>query len=759
MPKNGLNAEWSSSEESAPLLVPNAKMGSTADTVPTPTQRINTGSPEANVTFIQSDTQSDLRTDSHMDSQPVAYVHAQQRDSIELDNTTTAPDTTETYPQQERYQAERHHSSLSFDDKPDDVVIGQLLERSYSVIPGESVSFELALLNNGPEIAVFSPQIEGPIPQNWLAVTPSHTRLHPGERTSLEVTIRVPWVTMLRPDTYPLAIVVRAGGAEGRFCRISCYLQIKPFASLKLHELEPRKIAVDWRNPAKTLFLPVTNHGNEIVDVRLDGYDSANMYNVQFEILAPQLANVPEIARSRSHMLLPQYGKANSDVVHFSLHPGQTHYAPVTIRFRSPRLFSLKRPTSSLSVVAYSRQSEFVPPSRPIQSDDIRQSSNTPNNFGPIACAEDQWSLQGQVYGKAIYKPLIGLRTTLALSGLSILAILGLTLTLLLVTLTLQSRPQSAQPTEMLSVAPAGTQSQAPLEIVIKINELVPENGQGPALGNNASDNDSTLKISEIALAASAEALPTAVVVRPRTVSVKGEEAAEADISVDEPPQNNGAQTANADIIADSSALSVNRTPPTVDGVPVVQPSMVTAPREIAATNPIVDTSSENVEVRNPSRTSSNQEATNTEPSTSDMTYEQMFRSIGLGYDIDWRMLAAQAYVESSFNPMAQGKRGDLGLMQILPNTWQEWAPRANVQDPFDSYSNVLVAATYIDHLRTILEARGYPDDKWVLTAYNWGPNRVIDFLDGGGTWEALSQQRKRYATDVIRIANSLSEN
>lgn len=138
------------------------------------------------------------------------------------------------------------------------------------------------------------------------------------------------------------------------------------------------------------------------------------------------------------------------------------------------------------------------------------------------------------------------------------------------------------------------------------------------------------------------------------------------------------------------------------------------------------------------------------------LTYAQMFQSVGAQYDLDWRMLAAQAYIESSFDALALSSAGAMGLMQVLPATWREWAPAVGASDPFDSYSNVQVAAVYLDYLRTQLAQQGHPEKEWMLVAYNWGVDRVNDFLAGGGTWQDLPDTRRKYAEDILRIAQTL---
>ncbi|MEZ4618406.1 MAG: transglycosylase SLT domain-containing protein [Caldilineaceae bacterium] len=138
------------------------------------------------------------------------------------------------------------------------------------------------------------------------------------------------------------------------------------------------------------------------------------------------------------------------------------------------------------------------------------------------------------------------------------------------------------------------------------------------------------------------------------------------------------------------------------------------------------------------------------------MTYATMFREIAHRYDLNWRMLAAQAYVESGFDSVALGSQGDLGLMQVLPATWREWAPKVDAADPFDSYSNVLVAATYLDYLHATLSKRGYPEIEWTLVAYNWGIDKVLQHLDNGHGWQDLDAVRQSYAVEILRLAETI---
>lgn len=207
------------------------------------------------------------------------------------------------------------------------------------------------------------------------------------------------------------------------------------------------------------------------------------------------------------------------------------------------------------------------------------------------------------------------------------------------------------------------------------------------------------------------------------------------------PPANSAATTAQ---------LAANSQPEARDpNVPLVQPEQISAPNgEASITTP------GSAQTVAPAALVTAASATTATAHT--MTYAQMFQEVALRYDLNWRMLAAQAYVESSFDSLALGSHGDLGLMQIQPATWREWAPTVEASDPFDSYNNVLVAAVYLDYLRATLSKRGHSEREWMLVAYNWGPDKVLQHLEKGGTWDDLRPDLQQYVEDILRLAETI---
>ncbi len=140
-------------------------------------------------------------------------------------------------------------------------------------------------------------------------------------------------------------------------------------------------------------------------------------------------------------------------------------------------------------------------------------------------------------------------------------------------------------------------------------------------------------------------------------------------------------------------------------------------------------------------------------PQTTSITFRTLFQEVGEAYGIDWRLLAALAFRESRLDPAAVGRDGDMGLMQILPATWDEFAPRAMADEPFDARHNADVAATYLLYLQDTLDSLGHGEIYWVLAAYNWGPNNVRRLVNSGGDWSDVPERQRQYTADILEAA------
>jgi len=94
-------------------------------------------------------------------------------------------------------------------------------------------------------------------------------------------------------------------------------------------------------------------------------------------------------------------------------------------------------------------------------------------------------------------------------------------------------------------------------------------------------------------------------------------------------------------------------------------------------------------------------------------------------YGFDWRLITAQMYQESRFNPKAKSFAGAKGLMQLMPRT----AKSVGVKDIKHPDSNIKGGIKYMDWLRDRFDKDIPVSEKiwFTLAAYNAGAGHVQD--------------------------------
>lgn len=108
-----------------------------------------------------------------------------------------------------------------------------------------------------------------------------------------------------------------------------------------------------------------------------------------------------------------------------------------------------------------------------------------------------------------------------------------------------------------------------------------------------------------------------------------------------------------------------------------------------------------------------------------DVYFQQYCRAIRW----DWRLMAAQCYQESTFDPQARSWAGACGLMQIMPTTADHLGLARS--DMFDPEKSIAAAARLIRELNhTFNDIRNQQERiKFILAAYNGGANHVRDAM------------------------------
>lgn len=107
--------------------------------------------------------------------------------------------------------------------------------------------------------------------------------------------------------------------------------------------------------------------------------------------------------------------------------------------------------------------------------------------------------------------------------------------------------------------------------------------------------------------------------------------------------------------------------------------------------------------------------------------YDCIFKRYAILCHWDWRLLAAQAYQESSFDPQAVSHMGAMGLMQLMPATAHDVGVAPS--DVFIPEDNVRGATKLINRLNAHYATIVNDDERinFILAAYNAGAGHVDD--------------------------------
>lgn len=110
-------------------------------------------------------------------------------------------------------------------------------------------------------------------------------------------------------------------------------------------------------------------------------------------------------------------------------------------------------------------------------------------------------------------------------------------------------------------------------------------------------------------------------------------------------------------------------------------------------------------------------------------SYDHYFKMYAAACRWDWRLMAAQCYQESTFDPKAYSWAGARGLMQIMPSTAASLG--LSEGDMYNPEANIAAAARYIVKLNGLFgDVRSYDERiNFVLASYNGGHFHVRDAM------------------------------
>lgn len=132
--------------------------------------------------------------------------------------------------------------------------------------------------------------------------------------------------------------------------------------------------------------------------------------------------------------------------------------------------------------------------------------------------------------------------------------------------------------------------------------------------------------------------------------------------------------------------------------------------------------------------------------------YDSYFRRYAPIARLDWRLMAAQCYQESTFDPQARSWAGASGLMQIMPSTARHLGLAQ--RDIFDPEANIAAAARYLAELGGHFQDITNPQERmsFILAGYNGGPFHIRDAMRLAQKHGRNPQRWAEVATFVLKL-------
>jgi len=128
-------------------------------------------------------------------------------------------------------------------------------------------------------------------------------------------------------------------------------------------------------------------------------------------------------------------------------------------------------------------------------------------------------------------------------------------------------------------------------------------------------------------------------------------------------------------------------------------------------------------------------------------------------YAVSDDIIDAVIFIESSGNPNAVGSKGERGLMQVMPDTWQEttllaFGREISFERAFEPELNVRVGTAFLEQIAERIIER---EDEWrapfieiLLASYNAGPGAVERvYYDLGKLPQSVQSYARRGAARV----------
>jgi soluble lytic murein transglycosylase len=141
---------------------------------------------------------------------------------------------------------------------------------------------------------------------------------------------------------------------------------------------------------------------------------------------------------------------------------------------------------------------------------------------------------------------------------------------------------------------------------------------------------------------------------------------------------------------------------------------------------------------------------------------DEVIVAAGAKYGVDPALVKAVVWRESWFNPRATGSSGEVGLMQIMKDTANDWATAERFtlyahSQLYNPAKNTECGAWY---LRRLLTRYRHTDNPvvYALAAYNAGPSRVARWSQGAAATNSFELVRQMNFPGTRKYVESVTK-
>lgn len=214
-------------------------------------------------------------------------------------------------------------------DQADDMILTELSEQEFTLDVEQTAMLQVSIANGGAIVAMFQVSVEGLDP-DWVTILPAQVNLNEGQRSTVTVAITPPRLPSSRAGAHAFSVAVTSPNYPNRVSRRGATLTINPYYDYAVGELSPRQQTVPWSKPNGQAALPISNKGNSVQSIRLEGMDDERACRFEFYVPGEETGLV---------------GQAE-----MRLAPEETATIPVGITPLSRSLVSLRKRTYSYTI-------------------------------------------------------------------------------------------------------------------------------------------------------------------------------------------------------------------------------------------------------------------------------------------------------------------------------------------------------------------------------------------------------------------------